>query len=240
MPRPIPRDDTAAADDFGVPPTAPLPPPPYPSELAAGGSPPQHAEGFADGLITLGHAAEHAAGTLMDAPRAAGAAGEAHASTSGKKAGRKRKRSESLQLELNEDDVIAELYARGLVTENPSEDPKAFKGGRPPLGMGPLKRVKTLYTSRKLTMEDWRMFYAEKCRQNGYSGSFRKDLRPRFYVSKPPPTALAVPGTCRGVTRRSACRRPVARVGAGGDAADDRRRLGARRRQNRSQLPRLA
>jgi hypothetical protein len=121
-----------------------------------------------DGLITLGHAAEHAASDGMQkeqqpvAPRK-----RAHSTP-------------SLQLELDEEDVIEELKARGLVIDEPAEDPKTFRGGRPPLGMGPYKRVKEMYDKRMITMESWRVYYADKCRESGYDGAFRKDLRPRL------------------------------------------------------------
>ena len=121
-----------------------------------------------DGLLTLGHAAEHAASDGMH--------------KEGKPlAGRKRAHSTpSLQLDLDEEDVIEELKARGLVIEEPAEDPKTFRGGRPPLGMGPYKRVKEMYDKRMITMESWRVYYADKCRESGYDGAFRKDLRPRL------------------------------------------------------------
>eukprot|EP00892_Ulva_mutabilis_P007337 jgi/Ulvmu1/4976/UM207_0020.1 len=122
-----------------------------------------------DGLITLGHAAEHAASGSMQKPAAPVATQP-----------KKRQHSESLQLDLDEDQVLAELKARGVINENPADDPKVFRGGRPPLGMGPYKRVKELYDKRMITMEDWRVYYADKCRECGYEGAFRKDLRPRL------------------------------------------------------------
>lgn len=122
-----------------------------------------------DGLITLGHAAEHAASGSMQK--------SANPVTVQPK---KRQHSESLQLDLDEDQVLAELKARGVINENPADDPKVFRGGRPPLGMGPYKRVKELYDKRMITMDDWRVYYADKCRECGYEGAFRKDLRPRL------------------------------------------------------------
>lgn len=122
-----------------------------------------------DGLITLGHAAEHAASGSMQKPAVPVAVQP-----------KKRQHSESLQLDLDEDQVLAELKARGVVNENPADDPKVFRGGRPPLGMGPYKRVKELYDKRMITMDDWRVYYADKCRECGYEGAFRKDLRPRL------------------------------------------------------------
>lgn len=121
-----------------------------------------------DGLITLGHAAEHAASDGMQKDQ---------------KPVVPRKRAHStpsLQLDLDEEDVIEELKARGLVIDEPAEDPKTFRGGRPPLGMGPYKRVKEMYDKRMITMESWRVYYADKCRESGYDGAFRKDLRPRL------------------------------------------------------------
>jgi hypothetical protein len=146
--------------------------------------------GHFDGLITLGNAAEHAAAdSLRDSmPRiSTGAPG-----TSDSRIGApytkqvpKRQRAMSLQLNLDEEQVIAELRQRGLINDKPQDNPKPFKGGRPPLGMGPFKRIKTMYDERQLTMENWRLYYANKCLQHGYEGGFRKDLRPRLQPRMP-------------------------------------------------------
>ena len=37
-----------------------------------------------------------------------------------------------------------------------------------------------MYDKRMITMESWRVYYADKCRESGYDGAFRKDLRPRL------------------------------------------------------------
>jgi hypothetical protein len=121
-----------------------------------------------DGLITLGHAAEHAASDGMSKDQKS-------------LVPRKRAHSTpSLQLDLDEEDVIDELKARGFIIEQPAEDPKTFRGGRPPLGMGPYKRVKEMYDKRMITMDSWRVYYRDKCKESGYDGAFRKDLRPRL------------------------------------------------------------
>lgn len=142
-------------------------------------SPDEGTTSHLDGLITLGNAAEHA--DLLTG----GAAG---AKAGGDK---KRPRMQSLQLDLNEDEVIAELQEQGLITENPTESPKPFRGGRPPLGMGPFKRIKHMYGERMLSMEGWRQYYASKCLQHGYVGGFRKDLRPRLHPGAAPTRSIA-------------------------------------------------
>jgi hypothetical protein len=134
-----------------------------------------------NGLITLGNAAQHAEADSQNAD-VAGATAAAGAVQPPAK--RKAPPPPPVHLELSEDDVLAELYEQGLVSEEPAGEPKSFRGGRPPLGMGPYKRVKELYHSQLLTMANWRRYFADKLQEQGFSGTFRADLRPRSRRSK--------------------------------------------------------
>lgn len=164
----IPAPHGAQAAGAAAMPAVPVPVPGSHAQPAA-----TQGTGY-DGLLTLGHAAEHAEGqqdpavagaaTLASALPAAHPVEQQPASDAGVPEGhhaahgmfaappviegngfaeeKKKRRQESLQLNLNEDEVIAELYARGLVEQQPVGSPKKFTGGRPPLGMGPYKRIK--------------------------------------------------------------------------------------------------
>ena len=82
----------------------------------------------------------------------------------GKKAGkgmRRKQRGPTRKLDMAEDELLAHLHQRGLISEAVGEA-KAFRGGRPPLGMQTFRKVLELYQSGRIALPEWRGFFMEK------------------------------------------------------------------------------